>query len=110
MTSYVLADPEWQRLFFEFAAYAARHEDFRRELVKRYALLRNRIADLYRRRIERLGITAPVPVEQVSLMTFAMANGVALETLLEPERRLGGPASRRCWACSSRGCRPRGNR
>jgi AcrR family transcriptional regulator len=83
--SYVLADPQWQRLFFEFAAYAARHEDFRRELVKRYALLRDRIADVYRRRIERLGITAPVPVEQVSLMTFAMANGVALEALLEPE-------------------------
>ena len=83
--SYVLADPQWQRLFFEFAAYAARHEDFRRELVKRYALLRDRIADVYRRRIERLGITAPVPVEQVSVMTFAMANGVALEALLEPE-------------------------
>lgn len=82
---FVLADPEWQRLFFEFAAYAARHDDFRRELVKRYALLRDQIADAYRRRIERLGITSPVPVEQVSLMTFAMANGVALEALLEPE-------------------------
>ena len=26
---YLGADPEWQRLFFEFAAYAARNEEFR---------------------------------------------------------------------------------
>src|ERR671931_1832258 len=30
-TEYLAADPEWQRLFFEFAAYAARNEDFRQE-------------------------------------------------------------------------------
>jgi hypothetical protein len=27
----------------------------------------------------------PVPLEEISLMTFAMAKGVALEKLLEPE-------------------------
>ena len=36
------ADPEWERLFFEFAAYAARNEGFRGELVKRYRALRER--------------------------------------------------------------------
>jgi hypothetical protein len=30
-------------------------------------------------------LTPPIPFEEVSLMTFAMAHGVALEKLLEPE-------------------------
>ena len=47
---YLAADPEWQRLFFEFAAYAARNDDFREELVTRYRALRERIADALRRR------------------------------------------------------------
>jgi AcrR family transcriptional regulator len=82
---YVSADPEWQRLFFEFAAYAARNEDFRQELVTRYRTLRDRIAKGLARRAEEAGMEPPFPVDQVALMTFAMANGVALERLLEPE-------------------------
>jgi AcrR family transcriptional regulator len=82
---YVSADPEWQRLFFEFAAYAARNEEFRQELVTRYRALRDRIAQGLARRAEEAGVEPPLPVDQVALMTFAMANGVALERLLEPE-------------------------
>jgi AcrR family transcriptional regulator len=82
---YVEADQEWQRLFFEFAAHAARNEDFREELVTRYRALRERIAAVYERRASELGIEPPVPFEQVAVMTFAMANGIALEQLLEPD-------------------------
>jgi AcrR family transcriptional regulator len=82
---YVAADPEWERLFFEFAAYAARNDEFRQELVTRYRSLRERIADSYRRRAEELGVEPPIPVEDLATMTFAMANGVALEKLLEPD-------------------------
>jgi AcrR family transcriptional regulator len=82
---FVGADPEWQRLFFEFSAYAARNEDFRQELVTRYRALRERIAAIYAARAEELGSELPVPVEQLALMTFAMANGVSLEKLLEPD-------------------------
>ena len=82
---YVSADPEWQRLFFEFAAYAARNEEFRQELVTRYRTLRDRIAQGLARRAEEAGVEPPFPADQVALMTFAMANGVALERLLEPD-------------------------
>jgi AcrR family transcriptional regulator len=82
---YLAADPEWQRLFFEFAAHAARNDDFREELVTRYRALRERIAAVYERRASELGIESPVPYEQVALMTFAMGNGISLERLLEPE-------------------------
>jgi len=79
------ADAEWQRLFFEFAAHAARDEEFREELVTRYRALRERIAEIYRRGAEQAGVEPPLPVDQVAMMTFAMANGFALEKLLEPD-------------------------
>jgi AcrR family transcriptional regulator len=81
----ISSDPEWERLFLEFSAHAARNEDFREELVTRYRSLRASIAELYRGRIEREGGEPPIPVEQMALMTFAMANGFALEKLLEPD-------------------------
>jgi AcrR family transcriptional regulator len=82
---YLSADREWQRLFFEFAAHAARDDDFRQELVTRYRSLRERIAGVFERRAAELGVTPPFPLQEVALMTFAMANGVALESLLEPD-------------------------
>jgi AcrR family transcriptional regulator len=84
-TRYLGSDPEWQRLFFEFAAYAARNEEFREELVTRYRSLRERIASGMRRRAEGMDHEAPVPVDEIATMTFAMANGFALEKLLEPD-------------------------
>lgn len=78
-------DPEWHRLFFEFAVHAARNEGFREQLVARYRSLRERLADLLAERVERLGIDPVVPPAEVAAMAFAMANGMALERLLEPE-------------------------
>ena len=76
---------EWERLFFEFAAYASRSEEFRAELVARYRMLRDRVAQMMARRAEEIGVEPPVEMDELTLMTFAMANGVALERLLEPE-------------------------
>ena len=80
-----LDDDEWARLFFEFAAYAARNEDFRQELVTRYRALRERVAELYTRSKEQMGIEPAIPADQVAAMIFAMGNGLALEKLLEPD-------------------------
>jgi AcrR family transcriptional regulator len=82
-THMIAADQEWQRLFFEFTAYAARNEEFRQELVTRYGTMRDRIAAALRARGEEFGFEVPIPLEQVAMMTCAMANGVALEKLLE---------------------------
>jgi AcrR family transcriptional regulator len=81
----IAAEPEWERLFFEFAVYAARNEEFKVELVERYRGLRERIAALLEERASALGLEPSIPARQVALMTFAMANGVALERLLEPD-------------------------
>jgi AcrR family transcriptional regulator len=79
----IASDREWQRLFFEFSAYAARNDDFREELVTRYRAMRDRIAQALQVRHEELGIEAAIPFEQVATMTCMMGNGFALEKLLE---------------------------
>ena len=83
----ISADPEWERLFFEFAAHAGRNERFRVELVERYRALRARIEELYRQRLERDPemVEPPLPLDKIALMTFAMVNGMALEKMLEPD-------------------------
>jgi AcrR family transcriptional regulator len=78
-------DPDWTRLFFEAGLHASRNEDFREQLLRRYAAMRDRMADLLRRRAEAGGFDPGVPFEQVAMMFFAMANGVAFERLVEPE-------------------------
>ncbi len=77
------ADREWERLFFEFSAYAARDEDFREELVTRYRAMRGRIAAALQAHSERVSKEAALPFEQVALMVSVMGNGFALEKLLE---------------------------
>ena len=62
-----------------------RDEGFRRELVARYRELREGLSAVYERWARQEGVEPPVPVDQIALMTFAMANGMALERLLEPE-------------------------
>src|SRR5207247_5247644 len=75
LTAHLRADPEWERLFFEFAAYAARNADFRPELVTRYRSLREATAAAFARSDERHGFTPPIPDEDVALMTCAPGTG-----------------------------------
>jgi AcrR family transcriptional regulator len=82
---YVRADPEWQRLFFEFVVHATREEGFRAELVRRYRDLRGGIAKVVEEQAAQLGSTLPLAPAELAMMIFAMANGFALERLLEPE-------------------------
>lgn len=79
------ADAEWERLFLEFASYAARDEDFREELLTRYRAMRHRIAAALQGHADEMGKQTTILSEQVALMTCAMANGFALEKLLEGE-------------------------
>lgn len=84
-TSSLRADAEWERLFLEFSAYAARNAEFREELVTRYGALREAMGQRFRRFAERHDLSPSVSADEVALMTFAMANGFAIEKLLEPD-------------------------
>lgn len=78
--------PEAQQLLFEFAVHALHHEGFRGELVARLVDLRKQVAEVFRRRAAAYGIEPPIPIDRLTLMTFATANGIALAKLLEPEQ------------------------
>ena len=43
------------------------------------------MTERYRRRAEELGVEPPFPMEEIARMTFAMADGIALQKLLDPE-------------------------
>ena len=81
---FIAADPEWERLFFDFSFYAMRNEAFRAELVARRGALREGIATMIQRRVDELGVTPPVPVADIAMMVFAMADGVGLQKMLDP--------------------------
>lgn len=78
-------DPAWGRVFLELVGHATRHEAFRRELVARFDRLRGRVGAVYAERAEQLGVDLPLPEQQVARMTSAMATGVAVQRLLDPD-------------------------
>jgi AcrR family transcriptional regulator len=84
-TDYLRTDPEWSRLFFEFAVQAMRDEEFRQELVTRHRAIRARIAEAFESHKETIGGEPPFPAEHVAMMTYAMGDGFALAQILEPE-------------------------
>jgi AcrR family transcriptional regulator len=79
------ADPERSRLFHEFIAYGMRDEDFRQELLTRFATLRERFERVYQRRADELGLTLDIPMDRIVRMVLAMADGFALWQRLEPD-------------------------
>jgi AcrR family transcriptional regulator len=79
------ADPERSRLFQEFYAYAVRDDDFRQELITRFATLRSRFERIYQRRADEYGLSLDIPMERIVRMVIAMADGFALWQQLEPD-------------------------
>jgi AcrR family transcriptional regulator len=79
------ADPEWRRLYQEFATHAARNEAFRIEFAARQRDLRERMAAVFTRWAAGFGVTPPVPPQDIAAMTFFMADGFLLDRLIDPE-------------------------
>jgi AcrR family transcriptional regulator len=79
------SDPQWPKLYFEFTTYAARNSDFRDQLVRRDRRIREQMAEVYRDWAADLEVEPPMPVEDLAMMTFCMANGFLMAQLIEPE-------------------------
>jgi AcrR family transcriptional regulator len=79
------ADPEWRRVYQEFATHAARHDAFRAEFAARQRALRGRMAEVFARWAADRGVTPSVPPEDVAAMTFFMADGFLLDQIIDPE-------------------------
>ncbi len=80
-----LSDGRWTSLFLQFAAYAARDEDFRGEFIGRYKQHQAQLAELlaaWNPRLTEASGHAPI---DASAMVFALANGFILERIIDPE-------------------------
>jgi AcrR family transcriptional regulator len=82
---YIDRDPEWPRLYQEFAAYAARNDAFRAELAARRSALRARMADVFARWASVLDVEPALPHADVAAMTLFMADGFLLDRIIDPE-------------------------
>jgi len=78
------SDDEWPRLYFQFAAYAARNEEFRQELATRQQAMRDRLEKVYERWIQDFPAKPPIPLSDITAMTFFMADGFLVDRLIEP--------------------------
>jgi AcrR family transcriptional regulator len=83
--AHIDADPEWRRVYQEFATHAARHDAFRVEFATRQRGLRARMAEVFARWAADLGVKPSVPPEDVAAMTFFMADGFLLDQIIDPE-------------------------
>lgn len=80
-------EQDWPRLYFQFAAHAARDEKFRRELAARQEAMRGRVARIFERWAEGLGVNPPLPVPDIAAMTYVMSDGFLLDRLIDPRIR-----------------------
>lgn len=83
--SQLAQEPAGGRLFLELMVHATRDEAFRVAWVERQRGLRARVTAIYEARAADLGLDAPFPLARAAVMTSAMAHGVALARLVEPE-------------------------
>jgi AcrR family transcriptional regulator len=83
--AYVDSDPQWPRLYQEFATHAARNEAFRAEFAARQRSLRARLADVFAAWTHTLGIDSALAPADVAAMTAFMVDGFLLQRIIDPE-------------------------
>jgi AcrR family transcriptional regulator len=84
---FLRSDPEWERLYLEFVAYAVRNDDFRQELLTRCRSMDERLEEVYRRWGERIGIEHPIPLADITQITSIMTEGFLVRQQIDPELR-----------------------
>lgn len=82
---FMRSDPEWERLYLEFVAYAGRNDEFRQELLTRCRAMDAQLGELYERWSKSIGIEAPIPIEDISRITSIMTQGFMLNQQIDPE-------------------------
>jgi hypothetical protein len=83
--AYANSDPEWPRLYQEFAALAARNAPFREQLATRVSELRQRMAAVFEHWASSYGVKPTLAPEEVAAMTFFMADGFLMHRLIDPD-------------------------
>ncbi|MGH2950833.1 MAG: TetR/AcrR family transcriptional regulator [Solirubrobacterales bacterium] len=82
---FMRSDPEWERLFLEFVAYAGRNDGFRQELLTRCRAMDAQLEEVYRAWSERIGIESAIPMADITQMTSIMHKGFLLSQQVDPD-------------------------
>jgi hypothetical protein len=88
-------EPEWIRLFSEFAALDSEHPELRAELAAELGACREAIAALLERRLGEFGVSSGLPVDQLAAVASGLASDFALNRLRFPLSRRERGALRR---------------
>jgi AcrR family transcriptional regulator len=78
-------EPEMVLLFMEFWALAVRDPEVRGRFAARYADVRATVSELIERGAADLGVELVIPAEQLAAAVDALADGIALQKLADPE-------------------------
>jgi AcrR family transcriptional regulator len=81
----ISSQAEWHLLFIEFWARAVRDPVLREEFAQERRATRAQIAALLQRQAAEAKVTLPAAPDQLALGLLALANGIAIEHLADPE-------------------------
>jgi AcrR family transcriptional regulator len=82
---FMRSDPEWERLYLEFVAYAGRNEEFRQELLTRCLAMDRTLSEVYARWGKAIGIEPPIPIADIARITGIMTHGFLLNQQIDPD-------------------------
>jgi len=83
--SKVLGEHDWRLLAIEFAAQSRHNRRLQRRLADRDRRIRNAVIDLLGQQLRQLGLTPPLPVEDLAVAVMALAAGIAVQQALDPD-------------------------
>jgi AcrR family transcriptional regulator len=75
----------WTLLALEFSAYASRNPAYTKRAVRHQRAMRRAVADVVRQHMEKAGLEPSLSPEELAIAFLALSNGMALETLADPE-------------------------
>ncbi len=81
----ISSQAEWHLLFIEFWARAVRDPELRDEFARERRSARGVIASLLQEQAADANIELPAPAEQLAVAVLALANGIAIEQLADPD-------------------------
>ena len=85
LAALISSQAEWHLLFIEFWARAVRDPDLRNEFARERRSARGLIASLLQEQAAEANVELPAPAEQLAVAVLALANGIAIEHLADPD-------------------------
>jgi AcrR family transcriptional regulator len=77
-------EPKTVMLFIEFWSFAVRNPDVRSRFAERYGRIHEVMTGLIARGARDLGVELSIPPEQLAVVVDALADGIALQKLVDP--------------------------